>query len=203
MKLVKFVLGEYQSNCYIIYKDFAAMVIDPGYPSAKVNSFLVEKGLIVEKVYLTHGHIDHVGGVNALKKRYPDAIVYAPRKDLYWYQKNPENGLYEDVKIDIYVEKNDIIKFQEITFKVLETPGHSYGSSCLYFEEVLFSGDTLFYHSYGRTDLYLGDYKTLYNSIHNLLFKLPEKTVVYPGHGRTTTILEEKTNNPINREELL
>lgn len=201
MNLVRFVLGDYQSNCYVLHKNYRAMIIDPGYQSEELGKFIIDNGLVIESIYITHGHFDHVGGVNALKKRYPSITVYAPRKDSYWYMKDPKNGIYEDILIDKYVAEGDYIHFEGAVFEVIETPGHSYGSTCLYFNKVLFSGDTLFYHSVGRTDFYLGSAKALHESIHNKLFLLPDETVVYPGHGQPTTILEEKINNPFVRKE--
>lgn len=201
VKLKTFVLGEYQSNCYILYKDYEAMIIDPGYVSPEVENFLLDNGLILKKIYITHGHFDHVGGVNFFKKKYPSITVYAPKKDSYWYMKDPKNNVYEDIMIDKFVTENDFISFGGTIFTIIETPGHTYGSTCLYANNILFSGDTLFYHSVGRTDLYLGDSKALYESIKNKLYILPNDTVVFPGHGRKTTILEEKINNPFIREE--
>ncbi len=190
-----FVLGAYQSNCYVLYKDFKAMVVDPGYESLELSNFLSSKGLVVDVIYITHGHIDHVGGVNYLKKFFPSATVYAPLKDHYWYSKNPRKGLYEDVLIDVFVKEGDYVSFFDYLFKVIETPGHSYGSSCLYYDRILFSGDTLFKGSIGRSDLYLGNYKDLEQSIKQKLYTLPEETIVYPGHGDATTIGFEKRHN--------
>ena len=190
-----FVLGGYQSNCYVLYQGFKAMVIDPGYESVELVQFLSSKGLVVEVIYITHGHIDHVGGVNYLKRQFPQATVYAPLKDHYWYSKDPRKGLHEDVSIDVFVKEGDYVSFLDYVFKVIETPGHSYGSSCLYYDRILFSGDTLFKGSIGRSDLYLGNHKDLEQSIKNKLYTLPDKTVVYPGHGEVTTIGFEKRHN--------
>ncbi len=195
MNLKIFVLGPYQSNCYVLYKDFKAMVIDPGFESNELLTFLTENGLIVEVIYITHGHIDHVSGVNFLKKNFPKAIVYAPIKDRYWYGKNPQMGLFENVKIDIFTKEGDFIPFFDYLFKVIETPGHSYGSTSLYYNNILFSGDTLFKGTVGRTDLYLSSFTDLEHSIKHKLYKLPDKTVVYPGHGPLTTIEFEKKHN--------
>ena len=190
-----FVLGGYQSNCYVLYQGFKAMVIDPGYESVELVQFLSSKGLVVEVIYITHGHIDHVGGVNYLKRQFPQATIYAPLKDHYWYSKDPRKGLHEDVSIDVFVKEGDYVSFLDYVFKVIETPGHSYGSSCLYYDRILFSGDTLFKGSIGRSDLYLGNHKDLEQSIKNKLYTLPDKTVVYPGHGEVTTIGFEKRHN--------
>lgn len=195
LNIKKFVLGSFQSNCYILYKDFKAMIIDPGYESKALDSFLASNGLVVDIIYITHGHIDHVGGVNALKRKYPRSTVYAPRKDQYWYQKDPRKGLHEDVLIDVYVKEGDYVSFFDYLFKVIETPGHSYGSTCLYYHHILFSGDTLFKGSVGRTDLYLGSFDELEKSIKQKLYTLPDETIVYPGHGDETSILFERKYN--------
>lgn len=196
MNIKTFVLSRYQSNCYVLYNDFEAMIIDPGDQSDKLNTFLADKGLVVKVIYITHGHIDHVGGVNALKRRFPNCIVYAPLKDHFWYAKNPKFGLTEDVLIDVYVKEGDIVLFQDQTYEVMETPGHSYGSTCLLYKKTLFSGDTLFKGSIGRTDLYLGNFEEIKASIQNKLYRLPNHTLVYPGHGEPTTIEFEKKHNP-------
>lgn len=202
MNLKKFVLGDYQSNCYILYDNFKAMIIDPGYESSELITFLDENGLQVEVIYVTHGHIDHIGGVNALKRKFKDATVYAPIKDQYWYSKNPKYGLQETLIVDTYVSEGDIVLFLDKPFKVIETPGHSYGSTVLYLDKVLFSGDTLFKNSIGRTDLYLGDFTQIMHSIKNKILTLPNDTMVFPGHGPATTIKDEKDNNPFIKEYL-
>ncbi len=200
MRLKRFVLGAYQSNTYILYKDYKAMIIDCGGPTQEVIAFLEKEALALTTIYITHGHVDHGGGINDLKRRYPSAIVYAPIKDRFWYAKNPQIGLNEDIIIDKYVKENDVVPFLDVLFKVIETPGHSYGSTCLYYDEVLFSGDTLFKRSIGRTDLYLGNHKDIISSIKNKLFVLPKSTVVYSGHGDPTTIEQEMKYNPFLKE---
>lgn len=202
MQLKRFIVGPYQSNSYLLYKGYEAMIIDCGLGSEvkDIIYFLEANGIVLTKIYITHGHIDHVGGVNKLKSVFKDATVYAPIKDRYWYMKNNNTGLLEDVKIDKYVKKGDVIYFLNAPFKVIETPGHSYGSTCLYYSQVLFSGDTLFKGSIGRTDLYLGNFSDLIISIKNKLFILPENTTVFPGHGEPTTIKEEILTNPFLKE---
>ncbi|MFA6987748.1 MAG: MBL fold metallo-hydrolase [Acholeplasmataceae bacterium] len=202
MNLQKFVLGDYQSNCYILYDNFKAMIIDPGYESKELMHFLDDNGLQVEVIYVTHGHIDHIGGVNALKRKFKNATVYAPIKDQYWYSRNPRLGLHETLLVDVYVKENDVVLFLDKTFKVIETPGHSYGSTILYFDKVLFSGDTLFKNSIGRTDLYLGDFRSIMDSIKNKILTLPLDTIVFPGHGSETILKNEKENNPFIKEYL-
>ncbi len=202
MNLQKFVLGDYQSNCYILYDNFKAMIIDPGYESKELMHFLDDNGLQVEVIYVTHGHIDHIGGVNALKRKFKNATVYAPIKDQYWYSRNPRLGLHETLLVDVYVKENDVVLFLDKTFKIIETPGHSYGSTILYFDKVLFSGDTLFKNSIGRTDLYLGDFRSIMDSIKNKILTLPLDTIVFPGHGSETILKNEKENNPFIKEYL-
>lgn len=202
MQLKRFTVGPYQSNSYILYKNYEAMIIDVGLGKEVENIiyFLESNGLVLTKIYITHGHIDHVGGVNTLKRKFPKAIVYAPIKDRYWYSKDSSKGLIEDVMIDEYVKQDDTIYFIDTLFKVIETPGHSYGSTCLYSNNVLFSGDTLFSGSIGRTDLYLGNFDDIIKSIKTKLFTLPKETKVFPGHGQMTTIKQEINYNPFFKE---
>jgi glyoxylase-like metal-dependent hydrolase (beta-lactamase superfamily II) len=185
-----------------LYDNFKAMIIDPGYESKELMHFLDDNGLQVEVIYVTHGHIDHIGGVNALKRKFKNATVYAPIKDQYWYSRNPRLGLHETLLVDVYVKENDVVLFLDKTFKIIETPGHSYGSTILYFDKVLFSGDTLFKNSIGRTDLYLGDFRSIMDSIKNKILTLPLDTIVFPGHGSETILKNEKENNPFIKEYL-
>lgn len=200
MKLKSLTLGDYRSNCYILYEDGLAFVIDPGYESDDLFDFLENENLIVGKIYLTHGHFDHVGAVNALKKRY-DSIVYAPKKDKIWLQLSPYNKLGYEIKVDVWVQDLDMISFIGRQFLVYETPGHSMGSTVLSFDQYLFSGDTLFFQSIGRVDIPFADGKLLYQSVKRLYHLFDDEVVVYPGHGRLTTIGHEKVFNPFVREK--
>lgn len=196
MKIKSFALGPYQSNCYIVHNQKNALVIDPGHPDTIILDYLTAHNLEVKIIYLTHGHLDHWGGFNMVKTKYPNAITYASNKDAFWYEIGPQNPWKYTPKIDYYVKELDQIGFDEYTFTIYETPGHSKGSTVLYLKPYLFAGDTLFHTSIGRTDLQYGSFDEIRKSILKLYQILSNETIVYPGHGPKTTIGYEKINNP-------
>ena len=202
MNIKKFVLGDIRSNCYIVYNNGKALVIDPGFESQQVYDFLRSETLEVTIIYATHGHFDHVGGINALRKKYPKAVVYAPKKDIDFLDvQRGYSGLNDSVLVD-YLLDSDIeqtIHFEGVDFRVIHTPGHSRGGTCLYANQTLFSGDTLFYQTVGRTDLHQSSFEELRSSILNKLYTLPDETICYPGHGGFTTIGHEKKSNSFVR----
>lgn len=194
MVIKKFTLGEYQSNCYIISHNSLATVIDPGYPSDKVVSYLTEKNLDLQFIFLTHGHFDHIGGVNYLKKHFHNAKVLIHMNDTIWLEKNKYNLTGEKVIFDQIISVEHDLMLDDLILKIIFTPGHSLGGMSLLVDNHLFVGDTLFKMSIGRTDLLDGDFNTLVTSIKKL-YQLPDKIIVYPGHGETTTIGFEKKYN--------
>lgn len=198
MRIKRFTLGPVQSNCYVIDLNNQAMVIDPGYESDILIKYLKQENLDLKIIYITHGHFDHIGGVNQLKAFYPNATVYAPYLDLELLDPDFMIQNVAKVHVDFYMKEESFkeLIFQNMVFKVLYTPGHSKGSTALYCDKILFSGDTLFRGSVGRTDFYLGDFEALEQSIKTKFYTLPEDTTVYPGHGFQTTILQEKHTNP-------
>ena len=198
MEIMKFSLGSLQSNCYIIHKNKRAFIIDPGFESTDVIDFIKTNELIVKAIYLTHGHFDHVGGVKQLKQSF-DLLVYAPMKDKSWFTQGPYNNFGYDIPVDKWVKNLDELIFLDEKFIVYETPGHSAGSTVLHYDSVLFSGDTLFFQSIGRTDIPFGNREEIYHSVKKIYSIFPDETIVYPGHGRATTIIHEKLNNPFVR----
>lgn len=204
MEIKRFTLGDIKSNCYVLYQNQHALVIDPGYDSIEVKQFLTDNELTVDIVYATHGHFDHIGGINALKSLYPNAEVIAPKADEVFF--DPAFGISRlgfKVNVDTWLEADieQEIEFRGQILKVIHTPGHSKGGTCLYLksEGVLFSGDTLFYMTVGRTDLYQSSFEDLEDSLLNKLYHLPDNTICYPGHGRTTHIGFEKKYNSVVR----
>ncbi|WP_051615633.1 MBL fold metallo-hydrolase [Haploplasma modicum] len=195
MKIVKQVLAnEYMSsNAYILIKDNKCVVIDPGFNDNKLYNYLEEHKLVLDKIILTHGHYDHWTGLEELLKRNPNVLVYASSLDHYFYHNNPFTKYLPKIDVDL----NDKLEIDILgtTFKIIKTPGHSLGSISLYANDILFSGDLLFYESVGRTDLYGGSFRELELSVKNI-YNLPLNTIVYSGHGRPTTIKHEITNNP-------
>jgi len=191
-----------ETNCYIIFDENTkdAMVIDPGEKSEKITDFINENNLIVKYIYLTHCHFDHVMGAAWLKEETSAQIVTL--------DKEKENLEDTDVNMgkamvltpiclipDKVFFEGDEIQIGELNFKVIHTPGHTSGSSCLYGEGILISGDTLFKGTYGRCDLPTGNLYKIVESIKEKLYTLPDSTIVYPGHGIDTTIFNEKKND--------
>jgi len=209
MTIKTFTFNPFQENTYLIYDENGeAAVIDAGcYNETEkqlIKNYLVDNNLVLKKVLNTHLHIDHQFGNKFLFETY-GLKPEASKEDEFLLENITEQlrmfGLPagEGVQnIGSYIEDNQVIKVGNITLKAIHVPGHSPGSMCLYAEKdgVLFAGDVLFRGSIGRTDLPKGDYATLINAITERLLPLPNETVVYSGHGPTTTIGSEKQQNP-------
>ena len=189
------------TNCYIILdeKSKEIMVIDPAGDVDKIVELIeILKGKL-KYIYLTHCHGDHIGGVNELKQRCGGKVLI--HRDDSEGLNNPDINLTPyigmdniDLEADSIVDDGDLIHLGNLEFKVIHTPGHTAGGKSLYCEKenMLFSGDTLFRGTWGRTDLPTSNFKQIMNSITNKLMVLPEETIVYPGHGKITMIKEEK-----------
>ena len=201
MKIITIVVGMVQTNCYLVVDENnnEAAVIDPGGNPVLIESKIEELGLRPVGILLTHGHFDHIMAVDALRTTYKIPIFAGEaEKDLLADAKLNGSGM---VRKNITLEADEWLLNGAFIFglKVIHTPGHTAGSVCFYHqnENVLFSGDTLFRESFGRTDFPTGDFEMLKNSIKQKLFTLPENTAVYPGHGEKTGIGYEKKKNMI------
>ena len=189
------------TNCYIVEDEEAkeAMVIDPGGEPEKIIEMLDTLGIDKLKyIYLTHCHGDHFGGILELKAKKGGKVLIHRDDSEGLYNKAISLTYYigmDDIELeaDSRVDDGDLIHVGNIEFRVIHTPGHTKGGSCLYCEkeDLLFSGDTLFRGTWGRTDLPTGNFEEIINSITNKLTVLPDNTIVYPGHGKITTIREE------------
>lgn len=188
-------LGAYQTNCYILHQEDSSscVVIDPGYTPEVILDFLAGKGLKLEAILLTHGHFDHVGAVRDLAAE-TGCQVYLNPDDLSMPPRMTAGPLYYT---DTYSD-GDTLSPAGIPFQVLSTPGHTPGSVCLIAENYLFSGDTLFAGSRGRTDLPGGSTRAIRESLRRLA-ALPQDYSVHPGHGESTTLAWEKQYNPYMR----
>lgn len=200
---IKKTVGVMSVNCYITGDREEALIVDPGSNAKSIIKTLQENNITAKYIVLTHCHFDHILAVEELidslgvkliacqseKENLLDpSINYTDR-----YSRKPIS-----LSADIYVKEGDVIRSGDFEFKVIETPGHTSGSMCIYCEseKLLISGDTLFLESVGRCDLASGNEKLLINSIKEKLFCLPDDTVVCPGHGDDTTIIHEIKNNP-------
>jgi glyoxylase-like metal-dependent hydrolase (beta-lactamase superfamily II) len=200
IKLNSYELGD-ETNCYIIADEETkeAIVIDPGGEPEKVEEMLNILGVNVKYIYLTHCHADHIGVAAQLHSAFGGKILI---------HRNGANNLEDDdivlasyigadkivLEADSRVDDEDVIHIGNIEFKILHTPGHTNCSTSLYCKEynMLFVGDTIFRGTWGRTDLRTSSFEDIIKSITEKIMVLPEDTIVYPGHGKSTIIKEEK-----------
>ena len=190
------------TNCYLVWDENSkeAMLIDPGAYEFVIEQDINDNGLELKYIFLTHGHYDHIEGVDGFILAFPSAILAAHVGD-----RSIMNGL----EPEMILNEGEILNLGELSFNVITTPGHTEGGLCLYIAEsdvsltdqsfsgMLFSGDTLFRMSVGRTDLGGGDFDTLRSSIQEKLLILPDDTLVLPGHMGATTIGNEKQYNTL------
>ena len=204
LKIGKIVMGSVQTNCYFVYKenDNKIIVVDPADRGEYLYNAFKEAGLEVAAILLTHAHFDHIWGCNKLREL-SGVQVFAleDEKELCESAKlnvSEDVGRPYTVTVDWYLRDGEKITIEDMEFKVIATPGHTQGSCCYYFEKdnLLISGDTLFEGSVGRTDLPTGNGPTLSRSLKEKLMDLPDETLVFPGHGNSTTIGDEKKYNP-------
>ena len=189
------------TNSYVVCDEQSkeAMVIDPGGEPEKIAEALDILGANLKYIFITHCHADHIGGISKLKELKGGKILISRddseglnNEDItlayYINMQNPE------LEADSRVDDNDLIHVGDLEFKVISTPGHTKGGLSLYCEKerLVFSGDTMFSGTWGRTDLPTGDFTELMNSITDKLMTLPDETIVYPGHGKTTMISDER-----------
>lgn len=200
-----FPVGPLQCNCSVIGDETTheAIVIDPGDEVSRILQSLQQHGLKLKHILITHGHIDHVAGAMKLKQATGAPILInqndSPQLNMLdmqaaWIGIAPPGK----VAVDASLEDGTEIKVGGIAGTAMHTPGHTEGSTCIYFpsEKKLIAGDTLFAGSIGRTDLPGGDFEKIMRSLHQQVMALPEEVVVIPGHGPATTIGKEQETNP-------
>ena len=202
-KVHTLVLGAYQTNCYIVHEASSktCAVIDPGYDPEQILAETEKLDLTIDAILLTHGHFDHVGAVEALVGHTGCALWM--REGDYTQKKTPQNDFFYpihdcDFAEVSFCEEAEQIRAGGLTFTVLETPGHTWGSVCYLCGDAIFTGDTLFAGSCGRTDLPGGSYAQLRRSLERLA-ALEGDLAIYPGHGGGSTMDDEKRYNPYLR----
>ncbi|MBP2642310.1 MAG: putative metallo-hydrolase [Firmicutes bacterium] len=204
MKIVDLQVGYIGTNCYIVYNETTkdAAVIDPGGSAPDILSIINQEKLNVKYIINTHGHVDHIMANSQIKEATgADILIHEADADMLI---NPNTNLsamlggasVKHVPADYVLKEGNVIELGDDQFRVIHTPGHTPGGISLLCGEVLFSGDTLFAMSVGRTDFPGGSHKTLISSIKEKLMVLDDNIKVLPGHGSATTIGEERQVNP-------
>lgn len=191
-------VGMFQTNCYLVYNDSEMLIIDPGASLKKIDEAISKhENVKVVAILLTHGHFDHIGAADKLKEKYNCPIIASKddEKILRNIKYNSLAGFAAEVENDIDWIEKDELTIGSINVKVLFTPGHSAGSVMYIIDNKLFSGDTLFRLSVGRTDLYSGSSYLLRESLQQL-YNLDRDMIVYPGHEGSTTVGFELDHNP-------
>lgn len=206
IKIKKIKASKYRTNTYIIVtKNGETFVVDPGLATSEILETLAEiENVKLKYILLTHAHLDHVTGVDVIKSVYPEAVVCLHEEDELLLENLPKQGemtgetlapLMSQIRM---LTDGESLEFVGGEIEVIHTPGHTSGGACYLFEGNLFSGDTLFYHTVGRVDLPSGDAEEMDKSLSKLML-LDGEVKVFPGHGRESSILEEKRSNPYIR----
>ena len=196
--------GPMPVNTYILKDEESkeAVVIDVGGDFDEIMKETQAQGYEIKYILNTHGHFDHVLGEIKVQKDYPNIPIYMSKDDVSHLEKLKEEMRYfgftaedEPLKLENFIDEDTDLFIGKNKIQILKTPGHSKGGLSFYVDGKLFAGDSLFHRSIGRTDFYDGDFDTLISSIKTKLLPLPDDTVVYPGHGPSTTISDEKNFN--------
>lgn len=190
--------GPLMANCYVVYDDLKnGFMIDPVYPQGKIEKFIEDQAIKIDFILLTHTHFDHVLGLNYFKNKYKvEVFASEDSKDIANDKDyNLSRGIADlDIEINKYLKDGEL--FSKYNIKAIKTPGHSLDSMSYKLGDNIFSGDTLFRQSIGRSDFPGGSYNVLISSILNKLFIYEDSTNIFPGHGQSSQIGYEKRNNP-------
>ncbi|MCA9765185.1 MAG: MBL fold metallo-hydrolase [Carnobacterium sp.] len=195
------VTGTIEENCYIIYQDKTALIVDPGADFKKIMHVIEELQVVPVAILLTHCHFDHIGALEQTRSTY-NIPVYVSSLEKTWLMDpalNLSNSLLHPISAqpaEFEFDKRKEYAFDKMTFRIVPTPGHSPGGVSFIFSDFVVTGDALFKNSIGRSDLPFSCLEDLITGIKEQLFVLADDMRVYPGHGLQTTIGQEKQNNP-------
>lgn len=198
LEIKKQALGLYRTNCYVLIQEGKSVIIDPGFSPEIIEDMIA--GTTPLAILLTHGHLDHVNAVKALHQKYHLPIYMSKKEDaiLKLTTSVPE-GYHRDFEAEYFDLQEGDLQIENFSFEIIATPGHTEGSLCIRCENHLFTGDTLFRGTIGRTDIFSSDPKKMKESIQKIK-KLDPKYIVYPGYSSNTTLEEEFLTNPFYQE---
>jgi len=209
MKIIIIPVTPFEQNCSLIIceETNTAAIVDPGGDPARILKIVKEQGVKVDKIILTHGHLDHVGGTEAIAGALNIPVVGPGKEDLFWLDQLEAQSQRFGLPVtnhftpDKWLQEDEVVEVGKITLKVLHVPGHTPGHIALFdaLSKQVIVGDILFNGGIGRFDFPRGDQVLLITGIKKKLLTLPAETIVYPGHGPTTTIGHEKLSNPFLR----
>jgi glyoxylase-like metal-dependent hydrolase (beta-lactamase superfamily II) len=203
MEYITVVTGSLEENCHVIYKNNRCVIADPGDNPEKILEEINRLNLIPEGIILTHTHFDHIGGIGGILDKY-DIPVYVSEIDFKRIAINDNSSVYY-MKYEIpqerviFVSDGYEIKLSEFKVKVMSTPGHSKGSLCYFVDNLMITGDTLFYQSIGRYDLEGGSFEEIKRTFKDKIMKIKENYILLCGHGENSTLKYELSNNPYIR----
>lgn len=203
MKIKKFIPKEFASNNYIVYNEVTknAVIFDPSACFDDTNSFIKENNLNLKYIILTHAHFDHLGDIKKFQSNYENVKTLFPKGDKILYDNlKMQCDMFgvrrvEEFTVDEFIDEKSEIYLDDTKIQIIETPGHSKGSTCYLIDDFLIAGDTIFYEEIGRCDLPTGSFQDIAISIKEKLFKLDDKIKIFTGHGEDTTVAHEKMHN--------
>ena len=211
VQIRQFTLGPVQTNCYLVgcEKTFEAAVIDPAWDGKSITSMADNDGWVITHILLTHTHFDHIGGLDEVKEA-TSAPIYVHPDAVPMMKNTTMSAAFFGLRVpappppDEMLQNNQILNIGELKIHVLHTAGHAPGHVCFYLPDyrVVFDGDLLFQEGVGRTDLPGGNYQEMMESIRDEILTLPDETHLFPGHGPSTTVGDEKQRNPFIAELL-